>query len=112
MKKFAKSKYKKDSLLLKLILLTDNILEDEEKAPTRVEFVEKRQIDRSTFYSFDGPFQLIHADVGNSEFLVTNATIPRHVLLVVDLYSSICLSHEFKETDPTEDEINLWWSKK
>ena len=69
--------------------MTDNVLEDEEKVHTRVEFVEKREIDRLTFYSFDGPFQLIHADVGNSEFLVKNARIPRYVLLVVDLYSSI-----------------------
>ena len=69
--------------------MTDNVLEDEEKVHTRVEFVEKREIDRSTFYSFDGPFQLIHADVGNSEFLVKNARIPRYVLLVVDLYSLI-----------------------
>ena len=69
--------------------MTDNVLEDEEKVHTRVEFDEKREIDRLTFYSFDGPFQLIHADVGNSEFLVKNARIPRYVLLVVDLYSSI-----------------------
>ena len=38
--------------------------------------------------SFDGPFQLVNADVGNLEFLGKNATIPRYVLLVVDLYSS------------------------
>ena len=41
----------------------------------------------STLYSFDGPFHLIHADVGNLEFLGKNATIARYVLLVVDLYS-------------------------
>ena len=40
-----------------------------------------------TLYSFDGPFHLIHADVGNLEFLGKNATITRYVLLVVDLYS-------------------------
>ena len=27
-----------------------------------------REIDRSTLNSFDGPFQLLHADVGNLEF--------------------------------------------
>ena len=69
--------------------MTDNVLEDEEKVHTRVEFVEKREIDRSTFYSFDGPFQQIHADVGNSEFLAKNTRIPTYILLVVDLYSSI-----------------------
>ena len=44
---------------LKLIYLVDNKLNDEEKIPTRVDYVEKREIDRSTLYSFDGPFQEI-----------------------------------------------------
>ena len=48
----------------------------------------KREIDRSTLYSFDGPFQLVHADVGNLGFLGKNATISRYVLLVADSYSS------------------------
>ena len=88
LKKLKKSKYKKDTLLLKLILLVDNNLENVDKTPTRVDFIEKREIDRSPLYSFDGPFQKVHADVGNLEFLGKNATIPRYVLLVVDLYSS------------------------
>ena len=83
-----KSKYKKNALLLKLILSVDNNLENEDKTPTRVNFVEKREIDRSTLYSFNGPFQVVHADVGNLEFFGKNATIPRYVLLVVDLCSS------------------------
>ena len=47
-----------------------------------------KNIDRSILYSFDGPFQLIHADVGNLDFLGKNATIPRYILLAVDLDSS------------------------
>ena len=50
--------------------------------------LKKREIDRSTLYSFDGPFQLIHVHVGNLEFLWKSAISPRYVLLVVDLYSS------------------------
>ena len=42
LKKVKKSKYMKDSLLLKLTLLADNKLDDEEKVPTRVDFVEKK----------------------------------------------------------------------
>ena len=76
----------KDSLLLKLTLFAHNKLYDEEKVPTRVDYVVKREIDRSTLYSFDGPFQLIHADVVKLEFLGKNTTIPRYVLLVADLY--------------------------
>ena len=33
-------------------------------------------------------FQLLHANVGNLEFLGKNGTIPQYVLVVVDLYSS------------------------
>ena len=86
-KKFKKAKYVKDSLFLKLILLADNRLEDEKKKPTRAYFIKKRAIDRSTLYSFDGLFQLVHVDVANFEFLGSSATAPRYVLLAVDLYS-------------------------
>ena len=79
LKKFKKSKYGKDSLLLKLIYLADNKLDDEEKIPTRADYVEKREIDRSTLYSFDGPLQLIHADIGNLKFLGKNETTSRYV---------------------------------
>ena len=72
-KKFKKAKYVKDSLFLKLILLADNRLEDEKKKPTRDDFIKKRAIDRSTLYSFDGPFQLVHVDVANFEFLGSSA---------------------------------------
>ena len=50
--------------------------------------LKKKEIDRSNLYSFDGPFQLLHANVGNLEFLGKNTTIPQFVLVVVGLYSS------------------------
>ena len=87
-KKLKKSKYAKDSLLLKLLGIVEQSIDDEEKIPTRVDYIEKREIDRSTLYSFDGSFQLIHADLVNLEFLAKSATAPRYVLLAVDLYSS------------------------
>ena len=52
------------------------------------ELIMLKKIDRWTLCSFDGPLQLINADVGNLEFLGKNAAIPRHVLQVVDLYFS------------------------
>ena len=88
LKKLKNSKYLKDSQLLKLILLADNKnFLDDDKTPTRTDFVKKREIDRSTLYSFDGLFQLLHADVGNLEVLEKNATFPQYVLVVVNLYS-------------------------
>ena len=61
---------------------------DNDKAPTRTNYVEKREIDRSILDSFDGPFQLFHADIENLEFLGKNATVPQYALIVVDSYLS------------------------
>ena len=42
----------------------------------QIDYVEKREIDRSALYSFDGPFQLLHANVENLEFHGKNVTLP------------------------------------
>ena len=74
---------------MKLILSANNTdLQNDDKISTRADFVDKKEIDRSNLYSFDGAFQLIHADIGSLEFLGKNATIPRYLMLVVDLHSS------------------------
>ena len=89
LKKTIKSKYLKDSQLLKLLLLADNKdFLDDDKTPTRTDYIEKREIDRSTLYNFDRPFHLLHADVQILEFLQRNATFLQYVLVVVDLYLS------------------------
>ena len=86
LKKLKKLRYSKDSQLLKVILLDDNRdFLDDDKTPARADYVEKKEIDRSTLYSFDGPLQLLHADVGNLEFLGKDATIPQYPLMVVDI---------------------------
>ena len=72
-----------------------NIL-NENKAPIRADYIEKREIDRSTLYSFDGAFQLLHADLGNLEFLGKNATFPQYVLVIVDLFSSTIYTYPMK----------------
>ena len=48
----------------------------------------KDDIDSSTLYSFNGLFQLLHADVGNLEFFEKSATDPKYCLLFVDLFTS------------------------
>ena len=87
--KLKKSKYEVDKLLYMLVNIIDNkSFFNEDKAPTRADYVEKRETDRSTLYSFHGPFQLLHADLGNLEFLGKNATFPQDILVIVDLFSS------------------------
>ena len=57
--------------------------------PIKTSFFEKKSdIDKSTLHSFDGPFQLLHADVANLEFLGISAVDPKYWFLFVDLYTS------------------------
>ena len=90
LKKLKRSPYINDKQLLKLIDFLENNIEEinDNKVPIRVDYVEKREIDRSTLYSFDGPFQLLHADFANLEFLGKSASVPNYALLIVDVYSS------------------------
>ena len=91
------SKYEVDKLLYKLVNIIDNnFFFNEDKALTRADYVQKRKIDRSTLYSFYGPFQLLHSDVGNLEFLGKNATFPQYFLVIVDLFSSKFYTYSMK----------------
>ena len=95
--KIKKWKYESEKLFYKLVnsIESKNVFDDS-KAPTKTDYVEKREIDRSTFYSFDGPFQLLHADVGNLKFLGKNTTFPQYVLVIVDLFSSKVYAYSMK----------------
>ena len=75
-----------------MINVAENSIEEfnknDNETPIRLNYVKKREIDRSTVYSFNGPFQLMHADIANLEFLGKSATVPKYALLIVDLFSS------------------------
>ena len=64
--------------------------------PLRLDYVEKQDIDRSTLYSIDGPFPLIHADIANLEFLGKSATHPKYSLFVVDMFTSEIYSYPMR----------------
>ena len=63
--KLKKSKYAEDKKIFKFVNLLETTVIFEPDSVKRTDFVEKRQIDHSTLYSFDAPFQLFHVDVGN-----------------------------------------------
>ena len=95
--KLRKSKYETDRVFYKLLnLLYSKNVFNNNKVPTRTDYVEEREIDRSTLYSFDGPVQLLHADAGNLEFLGKNATFPQYILVTVDLFSSKVYTYSMK----------------
>ena len=75
-----------------MINVAENSIEEfnknNNKIPITLDHVGKIEIDRSALYSFNSPFQLIHADIRNLEFLGKFATVPKNVLLIVGLFSS------------------------
>ena len=69
-KKIKRSKYNKDIIFLRLYNQIENVnLDEKEQIPTFTPFVEnKKDIDKSTLYSFNGHFQLLHADIADIRF--------------------------------------------
>ena len=61
--KLKKSKYTEDKNFFKLVNLLESSVIFEPDTAKRTDYVEKREIDHLTLYSFDVPFQLFHADV-------------------------------------------------
>ena len=65
MLKLKKLNYVEDKKFFELVYLNNTNVIFESENVKRTDYVEKREIDHSTLYSFDAPFRLFHADVGN-----------------------------------------------
>ena len=112
LKKLKKSSYDVDKQLFKLVNLADSTtFLDDGESPTRTDYVEKKEINRFTLYSFDGPFQILHADVGNLEFLGKNATFLQYVLVIVDLYSSKGYTYSMKSRKQILQKMKLFYEE-
>ena len=107
--KLKKSKYVEDKKFFKHVNLLENSVIFEPDTVKRTDYVEKREIDHSTLYSFDAPFQLFHADVGNLEFLGKNATFPQYVLVLVDLFSSKVYTYPMKSRKQIRQKLEQFY---
>ena len=57
--------------------------------PLVTPYIDKRtNIDHSTLYSFNKPFEILHADIADLRFLAKSAADSKHCLLLVDLFTS------------------------
>ena len=109
--KLKKSKYVDDKNLFKLVnLFEKNSVIFEPDSVKRTDYVEKREIDHSTLYSFDAPFQLFHADVGNLEFLGKNSTFAQYVLDLVDLFSSKIYTYPMKSRKQIRQKLEQFYA--
>ena len=100
LKKLKKSIYVRDKEFVNLFVNSVDSFEECEKKSLLIKtaFVKKKKdgVDRSTLYSFDGSSQLLHADVGNLEFLGKSATDPKYCLLLVDFFTSKVYVYQMK----------------
>ena len=109
--KLKKSKYVEDKKMFNLANLLDskNSVIFKPVSVKRTDYVEKREIDHSTLYSFDAPFRLFHADVGHLEFLGKNATFPQYVLVLVDLFSSKIHTYPMKSRNQIRQKLEQFY---
>ena len=56
----------------------------------------KEDIYRLTLYSFKGPFQLLHTDIGFIKYLAKSAVDPKYFLFFVDLFTSKIYAYTMK----------------
>ena len=88
-----KSIYQKDKVFYNLFKKIDDkdVIYDKEKE--RILFYtpftpQKKDIDRSTLFSLNGPMQFFHADIAYLQFLAKSAVDPKFALVCVDLFTS------------------------
>ena len=62
-----------------------------------------------TLYSSDRPFQLIHADVGDLEFLGKNITFSHYVLVLVDLFPSKIYTYPMKSRKQIRQKLEQFY---
>ena len=98
-KKVKRSQYEKDSVFNYLYdKVKDVNIEEENTVPIVTPFIEnKRNIDKSTLYSFNGSFQLLHADIANIRFFSKSAADPKYCLLFVDLFTQKIYTYPMKK---------------
>ena len=114
LKKIKRSKYEKDILFLKLYNQVENVnLEEKEDiVPVFTPFVEnQRNIDRSSLYSFNGPFQLLHADIADIRFFSKSAVDPHYCLFFVDLFTQKIYTYPMKKRNLLKKKIEKFYEE-
>ena len=97
-KKTKTAAYVKDKAFVNLYAeLDDKNFYKNENLPLITPYIDKRtNIDHSTLYSFNIPFEILHADIADLRFLARSAADPKHCVLLVDLFTSKIHVHPMK----------------
>ena len=111
-KKIKRSKYEKD-IFLRLYNTIENVnLDGEEEIPTFVPFIEnKKDIDNSTLYSFNDPFQLLHADIADIRFFSKSAVDPHYCILFVNLCTQKIYTFPMKKRNLLKKKMQIFYEE-
>ena len=75
-------------------------------------FVEnQRNIDRSTLYSFNGPFQLLHAGIADIRFFSKSAADPHCCLLFVDFFTQKIYTYPMKKRSLLKKKMEAFYDE-
>ena len=111
-KKVKKSRYEKDSVFINLYDKVKHVnIEEENTVPIYMPFVEsKKNIDKSTLYSFNGPFQLLHADIAEIRFFSKSAVDPKYCLFV-DLFTQKIYTYPMKKRNNLKRKMEIFYQE-
>ena len=111
-----KSSYEKDKVFYKLFNVVEdrNILyeNEENRLPFYTPFVQqKKDIDRSTIYTVNGPLQFFHADIAFIKFLARSAVDPKYALLCVDLFTSKVYVYTMRKKSNLPQKMEIFYKE-
>ena len=111
-----KSIYQKDKVFYNLFKKIDdkNVIYEKEKEriPFYTPFTpQKKDIDRSTLFSLNGPMQFFHADIAYLQFLAKSAVDPKFALVCVDLFTSKIYVYTMKSRRNLASKLEIFYKE-
>ena len=111
-----KSIYEKDKVFYNLLKKIDdkNVIYDKEekRIPFYTPFTPQRKdIDRSTLFSLNGPIQFFHADIAYLQFLAKSAVDPKFALVCVDLFTSKIYVYTMKSRRNLASKLEIFYKE-
>ena len=108
--KAKKSPYAKDKVFVNIY----NKLEDKnfsQSLPLTTPFIsQKKNVDKSTIYSFKSPFEAVQADIADIRFLAKSAADPHYVLLCVDLFTNMIYTYPMKKRKQLANKVSEFYN--
>ena len=114
LKKLNKSSYPKDIVFKDLYqnLEDKNFDKKDYKVPLSTPFYDRKSdIDSSTLYSIQKPFQKVQADIADLRFFAKSAVDPKYALLCVDLFISKIYVYPMKNRTLLAKKLKLFYDE-